>query len=63
MPDLATHYLDEARRQMRGTQAPGRGAMAQLKDEELFRHDSIRNRIPIADHREAYGGQHALALY
>ncbi len=34
--DLATHYLDEARRQMRGYKRLGEGAMAQLKDEELF---------------------------
>jgi hypothetical protein len=34
--DLATHYLDEARRQFRGTKRLADGAMAQLKDEELF---------------------------
>jgi Protein of unknown function (DUF1572) len=36
MSDLATHYLDEARRQMRGTKRLADSAMAQLKDEELF---------------------------
>jgi hypothetical protein len=36
MTDLATHYLDEARRQMRGTKRLADSAMAQLKDEELF---------------------------
>jgi hypothetical protein len=36
MTDLATHYLDEARRQMRGTKRLADAAMAQLKDEELF---------------------------
>ncbi|MGB7824125.1 MAG: DUF1572 family protein [Candidatus Sulfotelmatobacter sp.] len=36
MPDLATHYLDEARRQMRGQKRLAEGAIAQLKDEELF---------------------------
>ena len=34
--DLAPHYLDEARRQMRGHKRLAEGAMAQLNDEELF---------------------------
>ncbi len=34
--DAAAHYLDEARRQMRGHKRLAEGAMAQLKDEELF---------------------------
>ncbi len=34
--DAAEHYLDEARRQMRGHKRLAEGAMAQLKDEELF---------------------------
>jgi hypothetical protein len=34
--DLAAHYLDEAHRQMRGHKRLAEGAMAQLKDEELF---------------------------
>jgi hypothetical protein len=34
--DLATHYIDEARRQMRGNKRLAEGAIAQLKDEELF---------------------------
>jgi len=34
--DLAVHYLDEIRRQFRGYKRLGEGAMAQLKDEELF---------------------------
>ena len=34
--DLATHYLDEAHRQMRGHKRLAEGAMAQLKDDELF---------------------------
>ncbi|MGA9979355.1 MAG: DUF1572 family protein [Candidatus Sulfotelmatobacter sp.] len=34
--DSAVHYLDEARRQMRGHKRLAEGAMAQLKDEELF---------------------------
>jgi hypothetical protein len=34
--DLATHYLDEACRQMRGHKRLAEGAMVQLKDEELF---------------------------
>jgi len=36
MTDLATHYLDEAHRQMRGHKRLAEGAMAQLKDHELF---------------------------
>jgi hypothetical protein len=36
MPDLATHYLDEARRQLRGHKRMGEGAMAQLRDEDCF---------------------------
>lgn len=36
MTDIATHYLDEARRQMRGQKRLAEGAIAQLKDEELF---------------------------
>jgi hypothetical protein len=34
--DIATHYLDEARRQMRGYKRLGEGAMTQLRDEELL---------------------------
>ncbi len=34
--DLAHHYLDEARRQLRGHKRLAEGALAQLKDEELF---------------------------
>jgi len=34
--DLAAHYLDEARRQMRGYKRMGEGAMTQLKDEDFF---------------------------
>jgi len=36
MTDLASHYLDEVRRQLRGYKRLGEGAMSQLKDEELF---------------------------
>ena len=36
MTDLAIHYLDEARRQFRGYKRLGEGAIAQVKDEELF---------------------------
>ncbi|MGA8438325.1 MAG: DUF1572 family protein [Candidatus Sulfotelmatobacter sp.] len=36
MTDLASHHLDEARRQMRGTKRLADAAIAQLKDEELF---------------------------
>jgi hypothetical protein len=34
--DAAAHYLDEAHRQMRGHKRLAEGAMAQLRDEELF---------------------------
>ena len=36
MPELAQHYLDEARRQFRGYKRLGEGALVQLKDEELL---------------------------
>jgi hypothetical protein len=36
MTDLASHYLDEAHRQFRGHKRLAEGAMAQLKDHELF---------------------------
>jgi len=34
--DLAAHYLEEARRQMRGHKRMGEGAMAQLREEDFF---------------------------
>ena len=34
--DLATHYLEEARRQLRGHKRMGEGAMSQLRDEDFF---------------------------
>lgn len=34
--DLATHYLDEARRQLRGNKRLAEAAITQLQDEELF---------------------------
>ncbi len=34
--DLAAHYLEEARRQMRGYKRMGEGAMAQLRDDDFF---------------------------
>ena len=34
--DAATHYLEEARRQLRGHKRMGEGAMSQLRDEEFF---------------------------
>jgi|SRR5579859_3465043 len=34
--DLAAHYLEEARRQLRGHKRMGEGAMAQLQDEDFF---------------------------
>ncbi len=34
--DLAKHYLEEARRQLRGHKRMGEGAMSQLRDEDFF---------------------------
>src|SRR5579864_6268950 len=34
--DLAFHYLDEVRRQMRGHKRMGEGAMSQLSDADFF---------------------------
>src|SRR6266481_3636861 len=34
--DMAAHYLDEARRQLRGHKRMGERAMAQLREEDLF---------------------------
>ena len=34
--DLASHYLDEARRQFRGHKRMAEGAIAQLRDQDLF---------------------------
>ena len=34
--DAATHYLEEARRQLRGHKRMGEGAMNQLRDKEFF---------------------------
>lgn len=46
--DLAAHYLDEARRQMRGHKRMGEGAMAQLRDEDFFvTLDSESNSVAI----------------
>jgi hypothetical protein len=36
MIDLATHYLEEISRQMRGTKRGAEGALNQLKDEDFF---------------------------
>jgi hypothetical protein len=36
MIDIAQHYLEEARRQMRGHKRMGEAAMAQLRDEDFF---------------------------
>ena len=36
MSSLSQHYLEEARRQFRGYKRLGEGALAQMKDEELF---------------------------
>ena len=36
MPDLATHYLEEMKRQFRGHKRMGEAAMAQLRDDDFF---------------------------
>jgi hypothetical protein len=36
MYEVSKHYLDEARRQMRGHKRMGEGAMVQLRDEDFF---------------------------
>lgn len=36
MDETAQHYLEEARRQLRGHKRMGEGAMTQLRDEEFF---------------------------
>jgi hypothetical protein len=36
MSEIATHYLEEARRQMRGHKRMGEGAMNQLRDEDFL---------------------------
>src|SRR3974390_1102039 len=36
MTDAATHYLEEARRQLRGHKRMGEGAINQLRDEDFF---------------------------
>lgn len=36
MSDAAAHYLEEARRQLRGHKRMGEGAMTQLRDEDFF---------------------------
>ena len=36
MTDLAAHYLDEARRQLRGHKRMGEAAMSQLPDQDFF---------------------------
>jgi len=48
MTDVATHYLEEVRRKFRGHKRLAEGALAQLKDEELFvALDSESNSIAI----------------
>jgi Protein of unknown function (DUF1572) len=36
IPDVAAHYLEEARSQLRGHKRMGEGAMAQLRNEDFF---------------------------
>ena len=36
MTDAAAHYLEEARRQLRGHKRMGEGAMSQLSDQDFF---------------------------
>ena len=60
--DLATHYIEEARRQMRGQKHMGEGAMAQLRDEDfLVTLDPEANSIAILVKHS--GRQHAFAFH
>jgi hypothetical protein len=46
--EVSKHYLEEARRQMRGHQRMGEGAMGQLRDEDFFiTLDSEANSVAI----------------
>jgi Protein of unknown function (DUF1572) len=48
MPDMASHYLDEARRQFHGHKRMAEAAMAQLGDEDFFvTIDSESNSVAI----------------
>ena len=48
MSDVATHYLEEARRQFRGHKRMGERAMEQLRDEEFFATiDSESNSVAV----------------
>lgn len=48
MTDLASHYLDEIKRQLRGHKRMAESAMAQLTDEELFKQiDPEANSVAI----------------
>ena len=48
MSDIATHYLEEARRQLRGHKRMGEAAMTQLRDEDFFvTLDSEANSVAI----------------
>src|SRR5580692_1119832 len=48
MMDAAAHYLEEARRQMRGHKSMGEAAMSQLRDQDFFvTLDSEANSIAI----------------
>lgn len=48
MTDAATHYLEEARRQLRGHKRMGEGAMSQLHDQDFFvTLDSEANSVAI----------------
>ncbi len=60
--DLAAHYLDEARRQMRGHKRMGEAAMAQLRDQDFFvTLDPESNSVAILV--EASRRQHAITLH
>jgi uncharacterized damage-inducible protein DinB len=48
MTDVATHYIEEARRQMRGNKRLAEGAIAQLDEDQLFATlDSESNSVAI----------------
>jgi hypothetical protein len=62
MTDVATHYLEELRRQFRGHKRLAEGAISQLKDEELFiRPDPEANSVAVLMKHMA--GKHAIPLH
>jgi len=62
MTDLATHYLDEARRQMRGNKRLADAAIANSRAKNLFRDHRCRGQFRCHP-RETPRRKHALAIH